>query len=100
VGIAVAPVIAIASYQSDTGDADADADADYYEERSREYLDRFDLGVTLGLEYLVSADFGLGAEAGFMVSINNLKGTDREEPDEHLEVGFFIPFSIRAAYHF
>jgi hypothetical protein len=93
-------VIGIASYESDTGDAEADAEADYYEDRAREYLDRFDLGLRLGIEYLVSADFGLGAQTGFMVSLNNLKQTSEEEPDRHLQVGFFIPFSIRASYHF
>jgi hypothetical protein len=95
-GLAVTPVIGIASYTSDGDDAD---DA-YYEERAREYMDRFDIGVLVGVEYLVAASFGIGAEAGFVTSINNLKETDREEPDEHLEVGFFVPFSIRAAYHF
>jgi hypothetical protein len=95
-GIAVTPVIGIASYESD-GDDDDDA---YYEERAREYMDRFDIGALLGVEYLLAARFGIGAEAGFVTSVNNLKQTDREEPDKHVQVGFFIPFSIRAAYHF
>jgi hypothetical protein len=99
-GLAVAPVFGIASYESDSGDAEADAEADYHEDRAREFLDRFDLGVLMGLEYLVSADFGVGVETGFVTSLNSLKKTNREEPDEHLQVGFFIPFSIRAAYHF
>jgi len=96
VGIAVTPVIGIASYKSN----DENVDEEYYEERAREYMDRFDIGVLLGVEYLIAASFGIGAEAGFVTSINNLKKTDEEEPDEHMQVGFFIPFSIRAAYHF
>jgi hypothetical protein len=96
VGLAVTPVIGVASYQSDGDDGD---DA-YYEERAREYADRFDIGVLVGVEYLIAASFGIGAEAGFVTSINNLKKTDRPEPDKHLQVGFFVPFSIRAAYHF
>ena len=96
VGIAVTPVIGIASYKSD----DENVDDEYYEERAREYMDRFDIGVLLGVEYLIVRSFGIGAEAGFVTSINNLKKTDEEEPDKHMQVGFFIPFSIRAAYHF
>jgi len=96
VGIAVTPVIGIASYKSD----EEGVDEEYYEDRAREYVDRFDIGVLLGLEYLIAASFGIGAEAGFVTSINNLKKTDQEEPDKHMQVGFFIPFSFRAAYHF
>jgi hypothetical protein len=96
VGIAVTPVIGIASYKSN----DENVDDAYYEERAREYADRFDIGVLLGVEYLIAASFGIGAEAGFVTSINNLKKTDQEQPDKHLEVGFFVPFSIRATYHF
>ena len=96
VGIAVTPVIGIASYKSD----EEGVDEEYYEERAREYMDRFDIGVLLGVEYLIAASFGIGAEAGFVTSINNLKETDEEEPDKHMQVGFFVPFSFRAAYHF
>jgi hypothetical protein len=96
VGIAVTPVIGVASYKSN----DENVDEEYYEERTREYMDRFDIGVLLGVEYLIAASFGIGAEAGFVTSINNLAKTDEEEPDEHMQVGFFVPFSIRAAYHF
>jgi hypothetical protein len=99
-GLAAAPVFGIASYEADTGDAEADAEADYHADRAREFLDRFDIGILMGIEYLISADFGVGVETGFVTSLNNLKKTNREEPDEHLQVGFFIPFSIRAAYHF
>lgn len=95
-GIAVTPVIGIASYESD-GD---DGDDEYYEERAREYMDRFDIGVLLGVEYLIARSFGIGAEAGFVTSINNLEKTNEETPDKHVQVGFFVPFSIRAAYHF
>jgi hypothetical protein len=95
-GIAVTPVIGIASYKSDG----SDADDRYYEDRVREYMDRFDIGVLLGVEYLIARSFGIGAEAGFVTSINNLKKTNVDEPDKHVQVGFFVPFSIRAAYHF
>ena len=95
-GLAVTPVIAVAAYSSDA----PDADDEYYEKRAREFADRFDIGALLGVEYLVARSFGIGAESGFVVSINNLKGTSQEEPDEHVRVGFFVPFSIRAAYHF
>lgn len=95
-GLAVTPVIGITSYSSD-GD---DEDDEYYEERAREFMDRFDIGVLLGVEYLIARNFGIGAEAGFVTSINNLKKTNRDEPDKHVQVGFFVPFSIRATYHF
>jgi len=94
VGVALAPVIGIASYDSD------DEDDDYYEDRVREYLDRFDLGLMIGIHYMVGADFGIGAETGFVTSFNNLKEIHREEPDKHLQVGFFIPFTFRMAYYF
>jgi len=93
-GLAVTPVIGIASYESE-GD---DGDDEHYEDRAREYTDRFDVGILLGVEYLVASNFGIGVQAGFATSINNLKRTDEEEPDKHIEVGFFVPFSIRAAY--
>ncbi len=96
VGIAATPVFGIASYKSD----DDEEDDEYYEDRTREYLDRFDIGVLLGVEYLVAASFGIGVESGFVTSLNNLKKTNEEEPDKHMRVGFFVPFLIRAAYHF
>ncbi len=96
VGISATPVFGIASYKSD----DAEEDDEYYEDRTREYLDRFDIGVLLGVEYLVAASFGIGVESGFVTSLNNLKKTNEEEPDKHMRVGFFVPFLIRAAYHF
>ena len=96
VGISATPVFGIASYKSD----DAEEDDEYYEDRTREYLDRFDIGVLLGVEYLVAASFGIGVESGFVTSLNNLKKTNEEEPDKHMQVGFFVPFLIRAAYHF
>ena len=96
VGISATPVFGIASYKSD-GD---DGDDEYYEDRTREYLDRFDIGALLGVEYLVAASFGIGVESGFVTSLNNLKKTNEEEPDKHMQVGFFVPFLIRAAYHF
>jgi hypothetical protein len=95
-GLAVTPVIGIASYESDG----SDADDEYYEDRAREFMDRFDIGVLLGVEYLIARSFGIGAEAGFVTSINNLKKTNEDEPDKHVQVGFFVPFSIRATYHF
>jgi len=95
-GILAAPVIGIASYSSD-GD---DGDDEYYEDRAREYADRFDVGITLGVEYLVAASFGIGVEAGFVTSINNLEKTNEDAPDKHMRVGFFVPFLVRAAYHF
>lgn len=95
-GILAAPVIGIASYSSDGDDGD---DA-YYEARAREYADRFDVGITLGVEYLVAASFGIGVEAGFVTSINNLEKTNEDAPDKHMRVGFFVPFLVRAAYHF
>ena len=97
VGIAATPVFGIASYKSD---GDDDGDDEYYEERTREYLDRFDIGILVGVEYLVAASFGIGVESGFVTSLNNLKKTNEEEPDKHMQVGFFVPFLIRAAYHF
>ena len=54
----------------------------------------------LGVEYLVAASFGIGIESGFVTSINNLKNTNEDEPDKHIRVSFFVPFLIRAAYHF
>ncbi|MFO8072362.1 MAG: hypothetical protein R6V85_10860 [Polyangia bacterium] len=93
-GLAASPVVGIGSYESDG------EDDEYYEQRIREYMDRFDIGLLMGVEYLLAASFGIGAEAGFVVSINNLEETDRETPDEHMQLGFFVPFSIRAAYHF
>jgi hypothetical protein len=95
-GVSATPVFGISSYESD-GD---DGDDEHYEDRTREYLDRFDIGVLLGVEYLVAASFGIGVESGFVTSLNNLKQTDEQEPDKHLRVGFFVPFLIRAAYHF
>jgi hypothetical protein len=95
-GLALTPVIGVAAYESD----EEGVDEDYYEERAREYADRFDIGILLGVEYLLAASFGIGAEAGFVTSINNLKKTNETEPDEHVRVGFFVPFSIRAAYRF
>ena len=95
-GISATSVFGIASYKSD----DAEEDDEYYEDRTREYLDRFDIGVLLGVEYLVAASFGIGVESGFVTSLNNLKKTNEEEPDKHMQVGFFVPFLIRAAYHF
>ncbi len=95
-GLAVTPVIGITSYSSD-GDDDDDQ---YYEDRAREFMDRIDIGVLLGVEYLIARSFGIGVEAGFVTSINNLKETSRDIPDKHIQVGFFVPFSIRAAYHF
>lgn len=95
-GVAVTPVIGIATYSSD----DADEDDEYYEDRAREFVDRIDIGVVLGVEYLVARNFGIGVEAGFVTSINNLKKTNRDEPDRHIKLGFFVPFAIRAAYHF
>ena len=93
-GLAAIPVIGIASYESEG------EDDEYYGDRAREFLDRFDIAALMGIEYLISADFGVGVETGFVTSLNNLKATSEEEPDRHLQVGFFIPFSIRAAYHF
>ncbi len=93
-GLAASPVVGIGSYQSD------DEDDEYYEKRIREYMDRFDIGLLMGVEYLLAASFGISAEAGLVISINNLEETDRETPDEHMQLGFFVPFSIRAAYHF
>jgi hypothetical protein len=93
-GLAVTPVIGVASYSSDADDGDDE----HYEDRAREFEDRFDIGILLGVEYLVAASFGIGVQAGFTTSINNLEKTDEEAPDRHIEVGFFIPFTIRAAY--
>ena len=95
-GIAATPVFGISSYKSE-GD---DSQDEYYEDRTREFLDRFDIGVLLGVEYLVAPSFGIGVESGFVTSLNNLKQTNEEEPDKHLRASFFVPFLIRAAYHF
>lgn len=95
-GVSATPVFGLSSYKSDADDADDE----FYEDRTREFLDRFDIGVLLGVEYLVAASFGIGVESGFVTSLNNLKQTDEQEPDKHLRVGFFVPFLIRAAYHF
>jgi len=95
-GVSATPVFGISSYESEADDDDDE----YYEDRTREYLDRFDIGVLLGFEYLVARSFGIGVESGFVTSLNNLKQTNAEEPDKHLRVGFFVPFLIRAAYHF
>jgi hypothetical protein len=95
-GVSATPVFGLSSYKSE-GD---DGDDEYHEDRTREYLDRFDIGVLLGVEYLVAASFGIGVESGFVTSLNNLKQTNEQEPDKHLRVGFFVPFLIRAAYHF
>jgi len=94
--VALTPVVGIASYKSD----DDDSDDEYYGDRAREFVDRFDIGLLMGVEYLVARSFGIGAEAGFVTSINNLKETNRDEPDKHVQVGFFVPFQIRATYHF
>jgi hypothetical protein len=94
-GFSLTPVIGIASYESDE-----DEDFDEDEDSTKETLDRIDVGLNLGLEYLATRNFGVGAETGFVMSFNNLKGTHEEEPDKHLRTGFFIPFTIRMAYHF
>jgi hypothetical protein len=96
VGLALTPVIGIASYESD----EEGVDEEQYEDRAREHADRFDIGLLMGVEYLIARSFGISAEAGFVMSINNLKKADPEEPDKHMRLGFFVPFSIRAAYHF
>ena len=95
-GLSATPVFGISSYSSEEDD---DQD-EYYEDRAREFVDRFDIGALLGVEYLFPGRLGIGLESGFVTSLNNLKDTNQDEPNKHMRLGFFVPFLIRAAYHF
>lgn len=102
-GLAAVPVIPIYSEEAiekETGEpvpGENELDA-----RERERIDRFDVAVFLGLEYLVSANFGIGVEAGLTTSFNNLIDTNDpdSETDSELRVAFSLPILFRFAYHF
>jgi len=85
--------IGLVSYVSD-GQHDEDA-----EDETKEELDHLLWGVGLGLEYLLVAEFGIGAEYGFRWSYNNLEDTDTTL-DELYRGQFSSFFALKLAYHF
>jgi hypothetical protein len=89
----LAGAIGVAVYDSD-GERDEDA-----EDEAKEYLDHLMWGVGVGVEYLVVAEFGVGAEFGFRWSYNNLEDTE-EELDGLYSGQFTTYFGLKLAYHF
>ena len=76
--------------------AENDEDA---EDEAKERLDHLLWGLGVGVEYLVVAEFGVGAEFGFRWSYNNLE--DTEEDLDGLYTGQFSTFfGLKLAYHF
>jgi hypothetical protein len=100
-GLDLTWIIGIAKVDTggDNGDADADA-----EKAAKEEIDRFGIGLELGVELLVTENFGIGAESGLRVFINNLEDTLGEEEadavDKYREAYLEVPFMLRFMYHF
>jgi hypothetical protein len=60
-------------------------------------------GPLLGVEFLVSDNFGIGAETGLRLFVNNLKemtGDEADHYDHNREAYLEVPFALRLMYHF
>jgi hypothetical protein len=100
-GLDLTWIIGIAKVDTggDNGEADSDA-----EDAAKEAIDRFGIGLELGVELLVTENFGIGAESGLRVFINNLKdtltGAEADAVDKYREAYLEVPFMLRFMYHF
>lgn len=81
-----------------TEEFDGDED-DEAQDAMKEELDHLMWGVALGIEYLVSPEFGVGTELGLRWTYNNLEDTE-EDIDKYYGGQFFTYFGLRFAYHF
>ena len=81
-----------------TNEIDGDEDNDL-EDAVKEEADHLMWGIGLGIEYLVSPEFGIGSELGFRWMYNSLEDTD-EDADKYYVGHFHTYFGLRMAYHF
>jgi hypothetical protein len=94
-GADVTGALAFATNELD-GEEDDDA-----QDAVKEEADHLMWGVGLGIEYLVSSEFGIGSELGFRWMFNNLEDTDPGGDYDKYYVGHFHTyFGLRMAYHF
>jgi len=86
--------------KQDVGDEDNQEAVD----AQKEQIDRFGIGGLLGVEFLVTEHFGIGAESGLRLFINNLKKClpedVQDETKHYRDMYLEVPFALRLMYHF
>ena len=75
-------------------------DEDYDEKRIKEMMDHWFLGLAIGVEYLVTSEFGIGSELGLRLMINDLDDMSDDSDDEAYIGSLFTTVGIRLNYHF